>query len=92
MLRSPGNGGNERIEVRSGPGSRFAVVDRLPAGAMVIDCDQSDGWTGIIYGKDLSDPYSGCDGLGSPIAERQPYSGPCKSGWIRSEAAEVVAG
>jgi hypothetical protein len=92
VLRSPGEGGGKHIEVRSGPGERFAVVDRLPAGAMVIECDGSGGWSGIVYGGDPSDPHSGCEELGSPIAERKPYRGPCRAGWIPSDAAEVVAG
>lgn len=87
MITPPAGSG--RVEVRVGPGERYSVVDRLPAGTSVTECDVKDGWTGIVY------PESGNDtdcGVGSPIPTLTPYAGPCRSGWIPAGTDSVVAG
>ena len=92
MIRIPGDTDREHVEVRRGPGPRFAVVDRLRRGDLVLLCDWSEaegGWSGVVYGEEEG---TDCGGLGSPIAERQPYRGPCRSGWIPTESMEVIAG
>jgi hypothetical protein len=85
-------------KVRSGPGRQFAVIDSLPVGSSIIFCDSPpntgahDKWTPVVYeplgeaGKDMD-----C-GTGSPVAKYQAYPGPCKSGWVVSESARVLAG
>jgi hypothetical protein len=85
-------------KVRSGPGRQFAVIDSLAVGSSIIFCDSPpnsgahDKWTPVVYeplgeaGKDMD-----C-GTGSPVAKYQAYPGPCKSGWVVSESARVLAG
>ncbi|MBB4636939.1 hypothetical protein FHS01_002960 [Longimicrobium terrae] len=57
---------------------------------MVAECDMVEsggGWAGVVY------PFDGdvdC-GTSSPMAERQAYRGPCKSGWV-DEPLELMAG
>lgn len=77
------------IEVREGPGEEFPVVDRLESGRTIIVCSEDGLWSGVVYPGEGTD--ADCE-VSSPIDERQPYKGPCKSGWIRSDALEVVAG
>lgn len=87
----PKDGDSAALELRRGPGRRFAVVERLRVGDHVVMCDwteKEDGeWSGVVISGDAD-----CGGLGSPIAERQPYRGPCRSGWIPSGSLEVIAG
>ena len=92
-IQVPDNANRDFVEVRRGPGRRFSVADRLRAGDEVLLCDRSDAdgrWSGVVYSEDRED--FDCGGLTSPIAERQPYRGPCRSGWIAVGAIEVIAG
>lgn len=88
-IRKPQGAPAGPVEVRRGPGPQYAVVDRLPDGAQFFTCDSLNGWSGIVY------PEPGTDvdcGVGTPIAQRGPYAGPCRSGWIPSEYEELIAG
>jgi hypothetical protein len=86
------------VEVRSGPGARYELVDRLAHGTVFYLCcpDESGAWVGIVYPPDHSDPNSGASawqcGVSTPTRRRTPYSGPCKSGWIPVGKYEVIAG
>jgi Bacterial SH3 domain len=76
--------GDNFLTVRAGPAKRNAAIDRLRSGSTVQICDSSGNWIGIVYG-------SGC-GTGSPLPKRQPYKGPCKSGWVFKKYVTVTAG
>ncbi len=83
--------GDNSLSVRSRPSSAGREVARLRSGQDVWACDETrDGeWTGIVYsppGKDLD-----C-GVGSPIARRGAYRGPCSTGWIASRFIDIIAG
>jgi hypothetical protein len=89
QVRSPAGAPPGGVEVRQGPGSQYAVIDRLPEGTAFSSCDSAGDWSGIVY------PPPGTEtdcGVGSPIETRGPYSGPCRSGWIPSAYAELLAG
>ena len=60
-------------------------LDRLGPNTNVFMCDQRGRWIGIVYGG------NSC-GVGSPIADRQAYRGPCKSGWVFDKYIELFAG
>ena len=82
------------MAVRSGPGASFAVIDSVAAPQSFGSCDSVEDWVGIVYRKE-SDPHDStgdCGGLTSPIAERRPYRGSCRSGWIPAAAQEVLGG
>ena len=81
-----------RLAVRSGPGTRFRVLDRLPRGQHVYSCavdPAGSDWVGVVYapGKDSPD----C-GVSTPVAPRRTYDGPCKSGWVHTRWLSVIAG
>ncbi len=78
------------IEVREGPGEEFRVVDRLEAERTIIVCTEDGLWSGVVYPEEGAE--AGDCGVSSPIGKLQPYKGPCKSGWIRSDELEIVAG
>ncbi len=75
------------LAVRSGPGTGFAEVDRLSPAATVYLCAKDGDWWGVVYGTKGQD----C-GVASPIATRQPYTGPCSSGWVKGRYIEITAG
>ena len=79
--------GDNFLAVRSGPGSKFAMIDKINTGDPVYICDQHGRWTGIVYTSGDQD----C-GVSSPVARRQPYSGPCKSGWVHQKYIRLLAG
>ncbi|WP_413292820.1 hypothetical protein ACLSU7_15525 [Bdellovibrio sp. HCB185ZH] len=63
--------------------------DKVDVNTYVSSCVASEDkrFIGIVYGKKGQD----C-GVGSPIPKRQEYKGPCKSGWIKAEFFELLAG
>jgi hypothetical protein len=78
---------NGFLAVRKGPGSHYPMIDRLYNGDQVYFCDDHRGWIGIIYGK----PRQNC-GVSSPLPKRQPYKGPCTSGWAHRKWLVLIAG
>ena len=91
VVLASGEGDDEAI-VRAGPDGSAREVARIPSGHMVAQCDYSDEniWLGIVWDPANSDSPS-C-GTGSPVAEVQEYNGLCRSGWIRSDNLEMIAG
>ncbi|MBS0511615.1 MAG: integron [Proteobacteria bacterium] len=75
------------LAVRRGPGLRFATTDRLRNGARLWLCDARGGWLGVVYAADGRD----C-GVSSPQPARQPYRGPCTSGWVSERFVRREAG
>lgn len=85
--RVVGLNGKSMLQVRSGPGTNFAIIDRLTASSRVILCDKKGSWIGVVYPHDSED----CE-TSSPQVERKPYEGPCKSGWMYEKYIELEAG
>ena len=77
-------GGDGFLAVRRGPSTNYKMIDKLYNGDQVWTCDQKGKWTGIVYGKDC--------GVGSPVKNRQPYKGACKSGWVFGKWLTLIAG
>lgn len=83
--------GDNFLTVRGRPALAGRELDRIGPALMVWACDETrdGGWTGIVYsppGKDVD-----C-GVGTPIKQRSPYRGPCRSGWVSSRFLVIVAG
>ena len=78
------------VSVRTGPATGYREIDRLKVGQFVYVCDGNSEWTGVVYGNG-AEMKAGC-GVTSPIPRAAPYSGVCKSGWVRSKWLTVVAG
>lgn len=79
--------GDNFLAVRTGPGTRYRMVDKLRNGQNVSMCDEKGDWIGIVYSR----KDQRC-GVGTPIARRQPYRGPCRSGWVHKSFIELMAG
>ena len=84
--------GDGFLAVRGGPGTGFALLDRLKAGQRVFVCTETaDGrWLSVVYpraGQDVSD----CE-VSTPIKLSTKYTGPCASGWAASRWVKPAAG
>lgn len=79
--------GDNFLAVRTGPGARFRMVDKLRNGQGVSLCDEKGDWIGIVYTR----KDQRC-GVGTPIARRQAYRGPCRAGWVHKSFIELMAG
>ncbi len=88
-------GGEGRLEVRAAPDSRAGVIYTISAGEGFWLCDGSDDgdWTGIVV-EALADGVPQRDApcaAAALVSPRQPYRGPCLSGWIPSERELLLA-
>ncbi len=80
--------GDGFLAVRSGPGTRFVMLDKIHNGHPIFFCDERGNWIGIVYSWD-----EGVDcGVGSPVSRRQTYNGPCRSGWVHRRYVQLLAG
>lgn len=84
--------GDGFLSVRSGPGgSSFREIDRLYNGQRAYVCDQRGPWLGVVYETQAQGGVSGC-GVMTPWGLRQPYTGPCRYGWIHSNYLRPIGG
>jgi hypothetical protein len=80
--------GDGFLAVRAGPEAHYKMLDQLNNGQLLYICDSKGDWLGVVYD---ADPERDC-GVGTPWAEREPYTGPCKSGWVHGRYVEELAG
>ena len=80
------------VEVRAGPGDEYPVIDELIAGLPLSVCSAGDDgvWRAIVYAPP-EQPALDC-GVATPIAAATRYGGPCRSGWVRVDTIQTVAG
>lgn len=88
VVRGLTPGGDGFLAWRSGPGADTRLVDTLREGDAVYFCESVSGWIGVVVYP--PNPLIDC-GVMEPIVLKQPYSGPCKTGWVSKNFIEVVA-
>lgn len=88
----------ETLAVHSAPSANAPVIYRLSSGEGFWLCDGSaqGEWTGIVVyegfdGNAGQGPSDDC-GAAFNVPVRQPYRGPCLSGWVRSARVLLIAG
>lgn len=82
--------GDNFLSLRSQPSSKARELMRLRPEQQVWVCEETPGgWTGVLIAP--ADGSLDC-GVGTPIASRRAYAGPCQSGWVASRFLEVIAG
>ena len=79
--------GDGFLALRSGPASNYKLISKLPNGTQLWLCQEKGKWMGVL----LRSPGADC-GVSSPIARRQPYPGPCQSGWVYKKYIKMLAG
>lgn len=75
------------LALRSHPSIQGTLLEKLENGQEFYICEEVDGWVGIV----LPDVSLEC-GTSSPVADKVPYEGPCKSGWVYGGFVNPVAG
>jgi hypothetical protein len=84
-------------ELRAAPFADSKSAGRLAPGSRVYVCSRTldQKWLGVVLdGSDVPaaiTPATGC-GLKRRVEQKQPYSGPCPSGWVSSAYVRLVAG
>ncbi len=77
---------NGFLAVRSGPSTKYPMLDKLHNGDSVSMCYTKGKWEGVVYGEDCS----GRDAPSSIIPKRKRYEGSCNSGWIYSKWIKTI--
>lgn len=84
--------GQPYLPVRAAPFTEADEVARLSNGARLFVCTRSidQAWRGVVI-PPAYQPNADC-GVSAAVASVQPYTGPCKSGWVASDYLELSAG
>lgn len=80
--------GDGFLAVKSGPGLRFARIDKLYNGEQVFLCAETNEWYGVVYTKTNRD----CNVMNKIWPTTLPYTGPCRSGWVFKKYIQIFAG
>ena len=85
------------LVVRTAPNAAAAEADTITRALNISICDTDDrenpqaNWFAIVYPAGGDQQDCGLDAIpASPGGA--PYTGPCKSGWVRATDIEVIAG
>ncbi len=89
-----GSGG---LPLRAAPFDDAKAMTSLAEGQRAFICTRSldQKWLGVVVppARLPGEPAEGVDcGVTSPVDRKQPYSGPCSSGWIASAYVRSIAG
>lgn len=77
------------LVVREKP-SRFAKqAGELAPGELVWLCEVNGDFQGIVYAAEDFQQLGECR-LGRPVAEPEPYAGPCATGWVEANRLQLV--
>ena len=80
-------GGDGFLAVRAGPGSGYAMRDKVYNGYILNICDERGQWLGVVYSHETMD----C-GVGTPWPRAAAYTGPCLAGWVFRKYVTDFAG
>ncbi len=94
--------GPSGLALRAAPFANARQVDALPEGARVHICTRSidQRWLGVVVIPAPTPPTEGegnaaapvpldC-GVRGPVDRKQPYAGPCRSGWAASAYVDLI--
>lgn len=89
--------GADGLSLRAAPFDDARELARLADGERAFICTRSidQKWLGVVVlplapaGGDAN--ATDC-GVASPVARKQPYAGPCTSGWVASAYVRSIAG
>ncbi|AJR23159.1 MULTISPECIES: hypothetical protein [Sphingobium] len=83
--------------VRAAPFSDAGEVARMAEGSRAWVCTRSldQKWLGVVLVPDPPADNAAAPvdcGVSGPVDRKQPYDGPCPSGWVSSAAIRLIAG
>ncbi|EQB06064.1 hypothetical protein L288_11410 [Sphingobium quisquiliarum P25] len=90
--------GPSGLAMRAAPFAEAEETGRLAEGARAHVCTRSldQKWLGIVVPPAADANAAGGGGIdcgvSSPVERKQPYDGPCMSGWVSSASIRLVAG
>jgi hypothetical protein len=79
--------GDGFLAVRAGPGSDYAMLDKVYSDQLLNVCDDRGRWLGVVYSHETED----C-GVSTPWPRPAAYTGPCRSGWVYRTYVKDFAG
>jgi hypothetical protein len=85
------------LPLLAAPFADAKVIAQLPEGQRAYICTRSldQKWLGVVLAPppvtDNSTDAADC-GVSSPVDRKQPYDGPCVSGWVASAYVRLIAG
>jgi uncharacterized protein YraI len=77
-----------RLNVRSGPSTKFRRVDRLHSEQTVYTCDERGDWYQVFYGG----PDRPCGSTTSEMALEVRKTTSCLSGWVTKKWIVIISG
>ena len=82
--------GDGFVAVRSGPGSKYRMKDKLTKnGKYLAICEYVGNWIAVIYTDTPLETYQDKCGLVSDMSlRRHEYKGSCKTGWVYKKYIE----
>lgn len=88
--------GPRAVPVRAAPFANATITGQMAAGTRALVCTRSidQKWLGVVI-PPAADPADNAAapvdcGVGDPVDRKQPYDGPCLSGWVSSVAIRLV--
>ena len=90
--------GARGLAIRAAPFADAQEIGRMAEGARAHICTRSldQKWLGVVLplsGPEQSDGAAPVDcGVSEPVDRKQPYTGPCLSGWVSSAGIRLIAG
>jgi hypothetical protein len=94
--------GAQGLALRAAPFSRARATESLAEGTRLHICTRSldQRWLGVVVIPPPLTPSEGGNvmeaaptdcGVSEPVERKQPYDGPCRSGWVASSYVELIA-
>ena len=65
--------------------------EELPHRTLVWLCEAQGAWQGVVYASGDFQELGDCR-VSSPVAEPEPYDGPCKYGWLKARQIQLLVG
>lgn len=91
VTRSGGAG----LALHAAPFADAKELGRLADGRRAYICTRSldQKWLGVVVPPDVAGGEAAADcGVASPVDRKQPYDGPCASGWVSSTYVRLIGG
>jgi len=85
--------GARGLPLRAAPFANAPETTQLAEASRVHVCTRSldQKWLGVVVMAPAGGEAMDC-GVSEPVDRKQPYDGPCQSGWVSSASVRLIAG